>query len=195
VPSYLDTDVLTVELAGGRRVDAAIAYGGAFYALVQVGQLDLQVHPRHLPALIAYGREIKAAVEAAHLPEHPLEPELKGIYGVIFAETLDERTGDHPRRDRNVTIFADGEVDRSPCGSGTSARLAALRATGELTEHEPLIHESIIGTRFIGRVLESTDLAGRQAVITEVEGSAWLSGYHTFVLDPEDPLGTGFLLR
>jgi proline racemase len=195
VPSYLDAHAVSVELTGGRRVDAAIAYGGAFYALVNVAQLGLQVHPRHLPALIACGREIKAAVEAIHLPEHPLEPELKGIYGVIFAETLDERSSAHPRRDRNVTIFADGEVDRSPCGSGTSARLAALHATGELAENEPLIHEGIVGTRFIGRVVEGTDLLGRPAVITEVEGSAWLTGYHTFVLDRDDPLGTGFLLR
>jgi proline racemase len=195
VPSYLDADAVSVVLADGTSVDAAIAYGGAFYALVNVDQLGLHVHPRHLPALIAYGREIKAAVEAIHLPEHPLEPELKGIYGVIFAETLEERTNAGPRRDRNVTIFADGEVDRSPCGSGTSARLAALHATGGLAENEPLIHEGILGTRFVGRVVESTDLLGRPVVITEVEGSAWLTGYHTFVLDPEDPLGTGFLLR
>lgn len=195
VPSFVETPTMTIDLTGVGSVDVAIAYGGAFYALVDAQQLGLGVEPAALPALIGYGRAIKRRVEDIHVPIHPREPDLRGIYGVIFAETGEECTASHPRRDVNVTVFADGEVDRSPCGSGTSARLALLRARGELALDEPLIHESIIGSRFTGRVVEETSLAGHDAVITEVEGSAWITGYHTFVLEPDDPLGTGFLLR
>jgi proline racemase len=194
VPAYLETPHLTVELQG-RSLDVAIAYGGAFYAVVNVEDVGLQVEPADLPRLIEYGRAIKAAVEEAHLPVHPLESELRGIYGVIFAEAVEPASGGNPRRDANVTIFADGEVDRSPCGSGTSARLAMLHAMGELGMGDVLLHDSIIGSQFVGRVVERTELADREAVITEIEGSAWLTGYHTFILEPDDPLGTGFLLR
>jgi len=195
IPSYVDTPCLAVELADLGRLEVAVSYGGAFYAIADVQRLGLHVEPAALSTLIGYGRAIKHAVENVHVPTHPLEPDICGIYGVIFWETLEGRTESHPRRDVNVTIFADGEVDRSPCGSGTSARLALLDATGQLDLHEPLLHESIIGSRFTGRVVERTTMAGRDAVITEVEGSAWLTGYHTFVLEPDDPLGTGFLLR
>jgi len=97
--------------------------------------------------------------------------------------------------DRNVTVFADGEVDRSPCGSGTSARLALLDATGELPRGRPLRHRSIVDTEFLGRVVAGSQVAGIPAVVTEIEGSAHLTGRHEFVLEPDDPLGTGFLLR
>ena len=96
---------------------------------------------------------------------------------------------------RNVTVFADGEVDRSPCGSGTSARLALLDASGELPRGEELRHLSIVGSEFRGRVVGDADVAGRPAVITEVEGSAHRTGEHRFVLEDADELGTGFLLR
>jgi proline racemase len=94
-----------------------------------------------------------------------------------------------------VTVFADGEVDRSPCGSGTSARLALLDASGGLATGETLRHLSIVGSEFAGRVVERTQVAGRPAVVTEVEGSAFRTGSAEFVLDPDDELGTGFLLR
>jgi proline racemase/trans-L-3-hydroxyproline dehydratase len=106
------------------------------------------------------------------------------VYGVIWTEG-----------DRNVTVFADGEVDRSPCGSGTSARLALLDATGELPRGQALRHRGIVDTEFVGRVVGEAAVAGIPAVVTEVEGSAHLTGRHEFVLEPEDPLGTGFLLR
>ena len=196
VPSYLETASLAIEPAGLGRLDVAIGYGGAFYALVDVRSLGLRVEPRALPALIAHGRAIKAAVEAVHPPVHPLHPDIRGIYGVIFAEPAE---GDVPvsgaRHDINVTVFADGEVDRSPCGSGTSARLAALHATGGLAPGQTLVHDSIVGGRFTAAVVGRTEVAGRDAVVTDVEGAASLTGYHTFVLEPDDPLGTGFLLR
>jgi proline racemase len=168
--------------AAGRKLD--VAFGGAFYA-----SLEERVQPGELPRLIELGRELKAELEARHAVVHPLEPGLRDIYGVIFFQR------EQPNVQRNVTVFADGEVDRSPCGSGTSARLALLDASGELPRGETLRHLSIVGSEFRGRVVGDADVDGRQAVITEVEGSAHRSGYHHFVLEDDDPLGTGFLLR
>jgi proline racemase len=168
--------------AAGRKLD--VAFGGAFYA-----SLEERVQPGELPRLIELGRELKAELEARHAVVHPLEPELRDIYGVIFFQR------EQPNVQRNVTVFADGEVDRSPCGSGTSARLALLDASGELPRGETLRHLSIVGSEFRGRGVGDADVDGRQAVITEVEGSAHRSGYHHFVLEDDDPLGTGFLLR
>jgi proline racemase len=166
--------------AAGRRVD--VAFGGAFYA-----SCPERVEPRELPRLIELGRAIKADLEAEHEIAHPREPELRDVYGVIFWQ--DE--GKDPLTQRNVTVFADGEVDRSPCGSGTSARLALLHDEGRLATGEAFLHRSIVGTEFTGRVVGETD----EGVVTEVEGSAHLTGRHEFVLEPDDELGEGFLLR
>ena len=161
-----------------------VAFGGAFYASVEE-----RVEPEELPRLIGRGRQLKHELEAQHEIVHPLEPELRDVYGVIFWQ----REGEHVQR--NVTVFADGEVDRSPCGSGTSARLALLDASGELPRGEELRHLSIVGTEFRARVVGDADVAGTPAVITEVEGSAHRTGEHRFVLEDTDELGTGFLLR
>jgi proline racemase len=177
VPSFVHARGLD---AAGRRVD--IAFGGAFYA-----SLEERVESSELPRLIELGRAIKADLERDHEVVHPREPELRDVYGVIFWQ----EEGESPLTQRNVTVFADGEVDRSPCGSGTSARLAQLHAEGRLATGEPLRHLSIVGSEFTGRVVE--EVAG--GVVTEVEGSAHLTGRHEFVLEPDDELGEGFLLR
>jgi proline racemase len=170
--------------AAGVEVD--VAFGGAFYA-----SCPERVEPRELPRLIELGRAIKAELEAAHDVVHPLEPELRDVYGVVFWQ---EEPG-QPLTQRNVTVFADGEVDRSPCGSGTSARLALLDASGRLPRGEELRHLSIVGSEFAGRVVGQTEVSGRPAVVTEVEGRAFRTGAGEFELDPDDPLGAGFLLR
>jgi proline racemase len=172
-----------VEL-GHRTVD--VAFGGAFYAC-----LEERVEPRELPRLIELGREIKREVEAWQAVVHPLEPELRDIYGVIFWQ----EEAESPLTQRNVTVFADGEVDRSPCGSGTSARLALLDRSDRLPRGRELVHLSIVDTVFTGRVVGDAEVAGLPAVVTEVEGSAFRTGEHVFSRDPEDPLGEGFLLR
>jgi proline racemase len=164
-----------------------VSFGGAFYASVEE-----RVEPRELPRLIALGRRLKAELEAEREFVHPLEPELQDIYGVIFWQ----HEGDGPPlAQRNVTVFADGEVDRSPCGSGTSARLALLAAQGRLGVGDELLHRSIVGSEFRARIVAETEVAGIPAVVTEVEGSAHLTGRHEFVLEPDDELGLGFLLR
>ena len=183
VPAYVAADGLQV---AGHRVD--VAFGGAFYASVEVPG---RVRPRELSALVGLGREVKRALEAEREWAHPEEPELRDIYGVIFWQ----REPGPGVRQRNVTVFADGEVDRSPCGSGTSARLALLDASGELPRGETMHHLSVVGTQFDGRVVGEAEVAGRAAVVTEIAGSAHLTGYHRFVLEPDDELGTGFLLR
>ena len=181
VPSYVHT--ASLELAE-HTVD--VAFGGAFYASVEE-----RVEPAQLPRLIELGRELKREVGAWQEVVHPLEPELRDVYGVIFWQ--DE--GEDPLTQRNVTVFADGEVDRSPCGSGTSARLAILDRSGRLPRGQELRHRSIVDTEFRGRVVSETDVGGLAAVVTEVEGSAYRTGDHVFTLDPDDPLADGFLLR
>lgn len=183
VPSFVLVDGLELGI-GGRQIRVAIAYGGAFYAIVPAEDFDILVEPAFLPRFIELGREIKAAVEASRDIVHPLNDQLRDIYGVIFTQG-----------NRNVTVFADGEVDRSPCGSGTSARLALMDQRGELARGSVLMHESMVATRFSARVTGDAVVGNFPAVITEVEGSAHFTGSHEFVLLADDPIGTGFLLR
>ena len=173
-------------------VTADISYGGALYASVSAASLGLEVTPDNYAELIAAGREIKWALNDTEWAVHPSDSRLNGIYGTILFDDLGRtESGLHQR---NVTVFADGEVDRSPCGSGTSARLALLRPQ-ELADDQTLTHESIVGTTFRGRIVERVTSEGRPAVITEVEGTAYRTGSSTFTLDPRDPIGTGFILR
>jgi proline racemase/trans-L-3-hydroxyproline dehydratase len=171
----------------GDGVVADVAYGGAIYASVPARAFGLAVRGEDLAELIAAGRQVKRALEGTDAARHPSDDRLSGVYGTTFYEELG------PGHQRNVTVFADGEVDRSPCGSGTSGRLALLDAAGEL--EGDLLHESIVGTAFRGRVIERVTAEGRDAVVTEIEGTAYRTGEHRFTLDPNDPLGTGFVLR
>jgi proline racemase len=191
VPSYIAATDVTVATSRG-PVTLDIGFGGAFYGSLDVRTLGLRVDRASLSELIDLQRELRPALERAIDVVHPIEPELHGIYGVIFWEPIDDATG---IAQRNVTVFADGEVDRSPCGSGTSARLAIMAARGEIGAGETLTHRSIVDSVFTAGIDGSTDLAGRAAVQTWVEGSAYRTGEHAFVLDPRDTIGTGFLLR
>jgi proline racemase len=190
VPSFVHAEGIEISTARG-DLTVEVAFGGAFYASVSARDAGLDVEPSSLPALIELGREIKHAVESRGEIVHPEEPELRDVYGVIFFAN----EGGRPLVQRNVTVFADGEVDRSPCGSGTSARLALLHRQGRIGVGEALVHRGIVGTEFEGRIVDETAVSGRPAVVTEVSGSAHLTGRHEFVLQADDPLGTGFLLR
>jgi proline racemase len=191
VPAFVQLEGLRLETSAG-ALEVDVAFGGAFYASVCVEELGVSVDRAHLPRLIELGRELKGVIEAQHAMVHPLEPELRDVYGVIFWEEVEPGP---PLVQRNVTVFADGEVDRSPCGSGTSARLALLDRSGRLERGSRLRHCSIVGSEFGAWVVESADVGGIDAVVTEVEGSAYLTGRHQFVLAEDDPIGTGFLLR
>jgi proline racemase len=194
VPSFVESTDLEVHTSRGPvRLD--VAYGGAFYGSVEARRLGLDVSPVSLPSLIALERELRREIDEQLDPTHPDEPELRGTYGVIYWQTETPEDGADLVQ-RNVTVFADGEVDRSPCGSGTSARLALLDASGELPRGGILRHRSIVDSTFHGKVTDDGPaIGGKPSVITTVAGSAYRTGTHTFELDPRDQLGAGFLLR
>ena len=199
VPSFVLHASLPVR-AGTRDVNVDVAYGGAFYAIVDSEAVGIPIIPERLADLRRVGMEIKHAVEKAVAVEHPLEPQLRGIYGTIFTGQPSDEGADL----RNVTIFADAEVDRSPCGTGTCAVMAVLSAMGLLGPNQLFTHESIIGTRFHGRVVGETALSTPNsklqtpkeivAIIPEIEGEAFITGEHTFIIDDQDPLRDGFRL-
>jgi proline racemase/trans-L-3-hydroxyproline dehydratase len=192
VPSYVLTASVPVTTSRGAS-EVALVYGGAIYATVAASEFGLSVVGEDLGELIRVGREIKQQLDGASLATHPDDARLSGLYGTIFYDDLGRR--DDASHQRNVTVFADGEVDRSPCGSGTAGRLAQLVAEGHFDVGDELIHDSIIGTTFRARAVERLVVHGRPAIVPEVEGMAYRTGEHRFELDPEDPLGTGFVLR
>jgi trans-L-3-hydroxyproline dehydratase len=187
VPSFVFEGGLSVKI-GTRQIRADVAFGGAFYAIVDCEAVGLPIDVPHLPELRRVGMEIKQAIDAAVTVAHPLEPGLAGIYGTIFTGP----PGDEQADLRNVTIFADAEVDRSPCGTGTAAVMAVIDAMGLLATDRPFVHESLIGTRFTGRVASRTTVGDFAAIVPEIEGSAWITGEHTFLVDEDDPLKEGF---
>lgn len=179
---------------GEVRVD--LSFSGAIYASVRAADLGTSVSPDNYPELIALGREVKRALHEAPEAQHPADPRLGGVYGTILWDDLGRGPGG-PRQ-RNVTVFADGEVDRSPCGSGTGARVALLAADGSLGSDEVLEHRSIVDTVFRASwepAPETGASAAQHTVIPFVSGSAFLTGEHRFTLSPLDQLGTGFALR
>ncbi len=191
VPSFVVAldDEVAVEGLGRVRYD--LAFGGAFYAFVRAADVGLTCAPVDFRGLIDAGMRIKRAVTAAREIPHPVEPDLSFLYGTIFIGPP-EKPGSHSR---NVCVFAEGEVDRSPTGTGVSARLAIHHARGEIEVGQRITIESLIGTSFGGRVVDTTTFGPHPAVIPEVEGSAHITGRHEFFLDPDDPLREGFLLR
>src|ERR671933_3024353 len=171
VPSWsVAHDVAVTTSRGSVAVD--IGFGGAFYAHLDVATLGLSLTPDRLPALVALGREVKWALDAGPQARHPHDERLNGIYGTVLFEDLG-RTDAGDLHQRNVAVFADGEVDRSPCGSGTASRVAVLRARGILAPGGALIHDSIVGSRFRAVIEDEVVVDGVQAVIPVVTGTAF----------------------
>jgi proline racemase len=191
VPSFVLAMDKVVQVPGLGKVKYDIAFGGAFYAYVKAKDVDLVCKPEAYSTLIEKGRAIKRAVMESLPVVHPFEEDLNFLYGTIFIAPPQA----HGAHSRNVCIFAEGEVDRSPTGTGISGRLALLHARGEIALNEPIVIESVIGTRFTGRIIETTSFGPYSAVIPEVEGSAYITGRHEFFIDPEDSLHEGFILR
>ena len=190
VPSFVLDVEQTVRVPGIGSVNYDVAFGGAFYAFCQAEALDLSLEPKHAGRLQALGLAIKQAIMAERTISHPTEPELGYLYGTIFVAPSHTPEGDL----RQVCIFANGALDRSPTGTGVSAHLALLHAKGTLRVGQSLRFESILGTLFGGKIVEETQLGPYPAIIPEVEGHACLTGRHEFMIDPDDPLKDGFLL-
>jgi proline racemase len=191
VPSFVLERDLRVDVPGIGSVVCDIAFGGAFYAYVDAAAIGIAVVPANHARLVDVGMRIKRAVTASFDIVHPAgDPDLNFLYGTILVER--PSGGAHSR---NVCVFAEGEVDRSPTGTGVSGRAAIHHARGELDLGQEIVVESVIGTRFTVRVAGTTSVGGRPAIIPEVSGSAHITGRHEFLIDPDDPLRDGFLLR
>ena len=191
VPSYVVALDQVVEVPGLGQVRYDLAYGGAYYSYVNAEDLELKCTSNDYLDLIRHGMAIKKAVMKSTEIIHPQEEDLGFLYGTIFiggpvSEGVDSR---------NVCIFADGEVDRSPTGSGVSGRVAIHYKRGELDVGESMKIESILGTVFECKVVDEVDFEGVEAVIPEVTGTAYVTGKNTFTLDPQDPLKSGFIFR
>lgn len=187
VPSFvvdLDAHVAVPDLG---EVVYDLAFGGAFYAFVDVSAVGVPIDDT--TALIRVGRSIKESIARSREIDHPEQPDLGFLYGVIFTGPATDA------HSRHVCVFADGEVDRSPTGTGVSARLAILHDRGELAPREWIAIESIVGSRFRGRVIRVTSIGGMVAIVPEIEGSAHITGRAELWIDPEDEIGGGFLLR
>jgi proline racemase len=166
-----------------------IAFGGNFYAIVPAAEAGVEVDPARAPQLIERGREIMTAINAEAPPVHPEDRRIAGCHHVIF-----HAPGTDGAHARNATSIHPGWLDRSPCGTGTCARMAQLHASGELAIDEPFVNESVIGTRFTGRIVEETRVGGLPAVVPEITGRAWVTGMGQYLLDADDPFPAGFAL-
>jgi proline racemase len=189
VPSFLHARDRQVEVEGIGTVTYDMAFGGNFYAITPAADAGQVVDPANNAALIDAGRRVMAAINAADRPVHPGDERISGCHHVVFHE---------PGRDGADAVAATsihpGWLDRSPCGTGTSARMAQLHARGELALHTDFVNQSVIGTRFTGRLIETTEVAGVPAVVPTISGRAWVTGMGQYLLDAEDPFPAGFAL-
>ena len=190
VPSFVEALAQTIGVPGVGWVTYDLAFGGAYYAFVNATEVGLSCHPDECRILIEKGMAIKRAIMAHRTISHPFEPEMNFLYGTIFIAPPHGKVASS----RNVCVFAEGQVDRSPTGTGVSARMALHYAKKELRLHESMIIESIIGSTFTGRVVDTIRYGPYDAVIPEVEGSAYITGRLEFLRDAGDPLVNGFTL-
>lgn len=191
VPSYVVELDAKIDVPGLGKVSYDLAFGGAYYAFVHAKNVGLQCTPDHFRQLIKTGMAIKQAIMEIRTIEHPFEKDLSFLYGTIFIDHSPQKNVDS----RNVCIFAEGEVDRSPTGTGVSARMAIHYERGEIGINQPMTIESIIGSHFTGSVISTTQFGSYSAVIPQVEGTAYITGKNEFYIDPDDPLRHGFILR
>jgi proline racemase len=191
VPSFVYVLDKEVNVAGIGRVKYDVAFGGAFYAFCRAEDLGVRLVPEEFRHLIDVGMLVKRAIMAELPIQHPFEEDLGFLYGTIIVGKAQDPT----HHSRNICVFADGEVDRSPTGTGLSARVALHYAKGELKLGQSFVVESILGTCFKCRVVETARFGPYEAVIPEVTGSAHITGRNELLINPDDPLRYGFLLR
>jgi trans-L-3-hydroxyproline dehydratase len=186
VPAFVYAAGHVVKL-GSRDLRVDLAFGGAFFAIVDTEAIGIPLTAARLPDLRRLGAEICRSIDAAGIVQHPAEPSIAGVSGVIFTGP----SNDPEAHLRNVMITGSGAADRSPGGTGTSAVMAVLDAMGLLPEDQPFVHEGFTGSLFRGRAVRRTLVGDYPALVTEIEGSGWITGQHTFEMDDEDPLREG----
>lgn len=190
VPSFLFLKDVEAEVPGVGRIVADVAYGGNFYAILPAEMVDLAVEPQNASAFVQAGRKIRSALNDRLQVAHPENPMIQGVSHVMFTAPPSD-----PRATaKNTVIYGPSGLDRSPCGTGTSARMAQLHARGQLPLQQEFVHESIIGSLFWGKLVGEDRVGDYPAVIPTIKGRAYISGFNTIVLDPEDPFPNGFLL-
>ena len=192
VSSFVLYEDIPVKIEGEKEIMVDIAFCGAFYAYVEAEKLDLKIDPKIINRLVDLGMKIKYKVIDTMNVVHPIEKNLNSIYGTIFTGPLE--INDNKIISKNVCIFADGQIDRSPTGTGTGGRIALLSHKGLLKKGITLINQSIIDTVFEGTIVDFTKIQNIPAVIPEVSGTANITGFNQLVLEPEDPLPEGFRL-
>jgi proline racemase len=191
VPAFLYKKDVEVELEGVGKVKFDISFGGSFFAIVNAKQLGLKVKPENAAKLTELALKLRDVINKEVKIQHPT---LAHIKTVDLVEIYDEATNPTANY-KNVVIFGQGQVDRSPCGTGTSAKLATLHAKGELKQGEKFVYESILGTLFKGEIVGTTKVGEYDAVIPKISGAAFITGFNHFVIDPEDPVKHGFILK
>lgn len=192
VPSFVYARDVELDVPAYGHVTVDVAFGGAFYAFLPAAQVGLNITPEQAHHLATAGDMITQAVNASLPVKHPIEADLSFLYGTIFTDQPEAPI----HHSRNVCIFANAEVDRSPTGTGVSARLAIYHAKGEIADNQQITIESILGaaSTFSGRVVGHTQVGTYTAVVPEVSGRAFITGRHEFLINPDDELGRGFLL-
>lgn len=188
VPAYRHAQ-FSVQVDGIGEVQGDIAFGGNYYAIIDARPLGLSLIPSRADEIIAKAVRIRQAINEAIPVVHPSSPFIRGVTHVeFFTDPVDPAA-----HVRNTVVVPPGGIDRSPCGTGTSAKLAVLYAQDQIGLQEAFVHESIVGSKFIGRVLDTADVGGYRGVVTEIAGSARIMGMHTWFSHPDDPLNGGFL--
>lgn len=192
VPSFVYARDVELDVPAYGHLTVDVAFGGAFYAFLPAAQVGLSITPEQANQLAAAGDMITKAINVSLPVKHPIEADLSFLYGTIFTDQSEDPT----HHSRNVCIFANAEVDRSPTGTGVSARLAIHHARGEIAENQYITIESILGaaSTFSGRVVGHTQVGTYTAVVPEVSGRAFVTGRHEFIINPDDELGRGFIL-
>lgn len=191
VPAFLYKRDQEVELPGVGKVKFDISFGGSFFCIIHASQLGMKIEPKNAVKLTDICLELRDIINKEIEIQHPT---LEHIKTVDLVEVWDDAT-DPEATYKNVVIFGQGQVDRSPCGTGTSAKVATLHAKGELKEGEVFVYESILGTKFKGEIVGTTKVGDFDAVIPKISGSAYITGFNHLVIDEEDPLKHGFLLK
>jgi proline racemase len=189
VPSFSERLDAEIDVPGYGRIRYDLAFGGNYYAIVDLDDYKLPFDRSVKEEILAAGNATMAAINAAAEPVHPLDPGIRGVHHVQFVAP-----GSTAQHSRHAMAISPGYFDRSPCGTGTSARMAQLHARGELALNTDFVNESFIGTHFVGRLVEETEVAGRVAVVPTITGRAWITGTAQYFLDPADPFPAGFLL-